>query len=460
MFAASTLLSTLFARPAFSMLPLDFANLLTDLLGGVTIDVVHLLGLLAGFWAASTSPTFSHDVAPILYRQCASCHRPAGVAPFSLLTYQDAAKRSRLIATVTAKRYMPPWLPVEPHFQRERRLSDQEIATLAHWADAGALAGNPAETAPPPQFPDGWQLGKPDLEVEMRAPYTVPAEGPDQYRCFVIPTPPGRDRWVRAMDTRPGDAKVVHHALLFQDLSGTARKRDTGSGYSCFGTPGFLPARGLGGWTPGSVPVRKADGIPDLLHGGADLVLQVHYHPTGKPETDRTRVALYFTDQGPTRKASDLPLGSNQIDIPPGEQHYKVSDHFTLPVDVEVLAINPHAHYLCRDMLAYAVLPDGSRKTLLHIAEWNFDWQQEYDYISPIRLPEGARVEMEFTYDNSAANPRNPNHPPKRVVLGPGSTDEMAGLHLGIVPVDADDADELAQALWGKMMRQLRRGGR
>jgi hypothetical protein len=377
------------------------------------------------------------------------------VAPFSLIGSQDAAKRARLIATVTANHYMPPWLPSEPRFQHERKLTAAEIATLAHWAEAGAPAGNPAETPAPPKFPDGWQLGKPDMEAQMRAAYEVPAEGADQYRCFVIPTAPGRDRWVSALDMRPGNSKVVHHAILFQDISGTARKRDNGTGYSCFGTPGFLPARGLGGWTPGSQPARMPDGIPELLHGGADLVLQVHYHPTGKPETDRTRLALYFTGQKPTRRVMDLPLGSNHIDIPAGERNYKVTDHFTLPVDVDALGINPHAHYVCREMYGYAVLPDGSRRTLIRIPAWNFDWQQQYTFATPIRLPEGTRVEMEFTYDNSEGNPRNPNHPPKRVTTGPGSTDEMAGLHVELAPVQPGDAEELSQALWGKMMRQL-----
>ena len=415
-----------------------------------------LVGLLAAFWAAGgTGVTFSHDVAPILYRECVSCHRPGGVAPFSLITWQDAGKRAKLIATVTGKHYMPPWLPVEPRFQHERKLTAAEIATLAHWAEEGAPEGNPAAIPAPPKFPDGWQLGKPDLEAQMRAPFEVPAEGPDLYQCFAIPTPPGRDRWVRAMDMRPGNPKVVHHALLFQDISGTARKRDTGRGYPCFGTPGFLPARGLGGWTPGSIPVQMADGIPELLHGGADLVLQVHYHPTGKPESDRTRAALYFTDQKPRRRAMDIPLGSSRIDIPAGERNYKVTDHFTLPVDVDVIGINPHAHYVCKEMYGYAVLPDGSRRTLIRIADWNFNWQQQYTYAAPIRLPEDTRLEMEFTYDNSAANPRNPNHPPKRILYGPGSTDEMAGLHITVTPVDDSDADELSQALWGKMMRQL-----
>jgi hypothetical protein len=413
-----------------------------------------LVGWLAAFWAAGSVPTFSHDVAPLLYRECAACHRPAGVAPFSLLAYQDAAKRAQLIATVTAKRYMPPWLPDAPRFAHERRLSDAEIQTLARWAANGAPQGNAAETPPAPRFAEGWQLGRPDLEVEMRAPFEVAAEGADLYRCFVVPSGAAADHWVRALDIRPGNARVVHHVLLFQDTTGTARKRDTGSGYPCFGTPGFLPARGLGGWTPGALPYVRPEGAPELLHAHSDLVLQVHYHPTGKPETDRTRLALYFTDRKPELRVMDIPLGSSRIDIPAGMRGFKATDHFTLPVDVSVLAIDPHAHYVCREMTARAILPDGSERILLHITDWNFNWQQQYTFAQPLRLPEGTRLEMEFTYDNSAANPRNPNHPPKRVVFGPSSTDEMAGLHIEVSPADEDDAEELSQALWGKMQRQ------
>ena len=413
-----------------------------------------LFPILAAFLAGGT--TFSHDVAPILYRQCVSCHRSGGVAPFSLISYQDAAKRSKLIANVTARRFMPPWLPAEPHFQHERRLSDAEIATLGRWAAEGAPQGDPGAAPKPPQFPEGWQLGKPDLEAEMHAPFDIPAEGQDLYRCFVIPDVIANAHYVRAVDMRPGDPRVVHHALLFQDLTGTARKRDTGAGYSCFGTPGFLPARGLGGWTPGSLPYQAPTGIPELLHAHADLVLQVHYHPTGKPERDRTRVAIYFTTQKPSRQAMDIPLESHRIDIPAGAKAYTVTDHFTVPVDVEVLAVNPHAHYVCKQMYGYAVLPDGARRTLIRIPSWDFNWQQLYVYAAPIRLPAGTRVEMEFTYDNSAANPHNPNNPPKRVVYGPGSLDEMAGLHLTVVPLNPEDAEELSQSLWGKMMRSMR----
>jgi hypothetical protein len=412
--------------------------------------------LAAFFFApAPSAPTFSRDIAPLLYGRCATCHHTGGVAPFALLTYSDAAKRAGLIAQVTAKRYMPPWLPAEPAFQHEMKLTDPEIALLGRWAAAGAPEGEAHATPAPPHFAEGWTLGKPDLETEMPAPFSVPADGPDLYQCFVIHSPSARDRWVRALDIRPGNSRVVHHVILFQDTTRTARQRDGGGGYSCFGTPGFLPARGLGGWTPGALPAQNPDDIPELLHAGADLVLQIHYHPTGKPETDPTRLALYFTDRPPKRRLMDIPLGSSRIDIPPGERAYKVTDHFTLPVDVDAIGVIPHAHYVCRSMYAYAVLPGGERRTLLRIPNWNFNWQQQYRFTAPIRLPEDTEVMMEFTYDNSHANPRNPNHPPARVRWGPGTNDEMAGLHVEVVPVRAEDADELSQALWGKMMRTL-----
>ncbi len=414
-----------------------------------------------GRYATMGPVTFARDVAPILYRHCAGCHRADGVAPFPLLTYRQTAPRAGLIATVTASRYMPPWLPAAGYgeFQGARRLSTAEIDTLRRWAEAGAPQGDPGQAPAPPDFPEGWQLGKPDLVVEMSRGFEVPAEGPDRYQCFAIPLGLERDRYVRAIEIRPGNRKVVHHAVLFQDITGSARRRDTGDGYECFGTPGFLPVHGLGGWTPGGLPTRMPPGISLVLYKGADLVVQVHYHPSGKPELDRTRVALYFTDRPPKLHILDVPLTSNRIDIPPGARAYKVADHFTLPVDVEVLGIIPHAHYICKDMKGWAVLPDGRRQWLLWIRDWNFNWQEQYRYVSPILLPADTRVEMEFTYDNSEANVRNPNRPPKQVSWGPGTTDEMAGLHLQVVPRRPEDLEELEDALWGKMIRITGGGG-
>ena len=193
----------------------------------------------------------------------------------------------------------------------------------------------------------------------MSRPFTVPADGPDLYQCFVIPLPPAPQRYVRAIDIRPGNTRVVHHALLFQDVTGEAKRRDTGGGYSCFGTPGFLPARGLGGWTPGKQPVPEPAGMAEPLYPRSDLVLQVHYHATGKRETDRTRVALYFTAQPPRLHLTDGALGSSRIDIPAGARDFVVRDRFTLPVDVDLFGIIPHAHYVCKDMRVYAILPNG-----------------------------------------------------------------------------------------------------
>ncbi len=414
-----------------------------------------ILALAGNLWANGPGVTFSHDVAPILYTHCVSCHHAGGGTPFPLVTYVDASRRADLIAAVTARRYMPPWLPDAPHFAHERRLSEAEIAVLATWAAAGAPQGDPATAPPAPHFVEGWSLGTPDIEVEMPRPFTVPSDGPDLYRCFAIPLAFHPQRYVRAIEIRPGNPQAVHHALLFQDVSREARQHDAGEGYECFGTPGFLPARGLAGWTPGAHAVTMLPGMAETLYASANLVLQVHYHPTGKPEIDRTRVALYFTDEKPRRHLLDVGLSSNRIDIPPGEAHYRVTDHFTIPVDVDVLGIIPHAHYIGKEMLGYAVLPNGARRTLIHIAEWNFNWQDQYFYPTPIRLPAGTRIEMEFTYDNSEANPRNPHHPPQRVRYGAGSSDEMAGLHLQVVPVRESDLEELSQSLWGRMMRSL-----
>jgi peroxiredoxin len=399
--------------------------------------------------------TFSHDVASILFAHCATCHRPGEVAPFSLLSYADAAKRASLIATVTARRYMPPWEP-EPgygHFQGERRLSDAEITTLRRWAERGAPEGDPRELPPVPHFRVGWQLGEPDLTIRMPKPFTVAADGPDQYECFVIPLHLSADKYVRGLEFRPGARAAVHHALFLLDAGHIGHQN--GQSYSCFGTPGFLPSGALGGWTPGMQPACMPDGLQLILRRGSDLVMQIHYHPTGKPEIDQSELGLYFTDKPPTKWVADIALGSHQIDIPAGERAYKVRDHFEIPVNVEAVGIIPHAHYICKDMRGRAILPDGRKRWLIWIRDWNFNWQEQYRYVTPVQLPAGTELEMEFTYDNSDGNLRNPNHPAQRVVWGPGTTDEMAGLHLQVVPENMDDWHELGQAMWGKFMRTV-----
>ena len=404
-----------------------------------------LLGCAA---SAGAVPTFNKDIAPILYENCAACHRPGQVAPFSLLTYQDAARRAKLIASVTEKRYMPPWKAEPgPHFLNERRLSDDQIALIRDWAAQGAPEGDAADKPAAPSFPGGWEAGEPDKIFTMPSKFTVPAEGPDQFRCFVIPMNLERDVFVKAFEFRPGNRRVVHHAVLFMDMNGASRRLagDSGS-YACFAGPGFVPLGILGGWAPGSSPEVQHDGISIPVRKGTSLVLQLHYHPDGKPETDESSMGLTFGEP-PNTALSLVIVNSRGINIAPGDSDYVVKTGVTLPQDVEVLGVTPHAHYLCKDMKVDARLPDGTVESLIRIKDWDFNWQGQYRYAEPVKLPKGTRVEMEYTYDNSANNPRNPANPPVRVRFGEQTTDEMGLAFLAVALTPGADARAFQQAL-------------
>jgi peroxiredoxin len=437
----------------------DLRAALDEILAGRTVSQpeTRSLGCAIPFrqTVKTSAVTFARDIAPILYRHCTGCHHPGEVAPFSLLSYEEAARRAGLIARVTASRYMPPWLP-EPgygHFRGERRLTAAEIDKIRIWAEAGAPRGDGADMPAPPTYPKGWRMGPPDLVLRMPKPFAVAADGPDVYECFVVPSGLTEDRYVRAAEFRPGDRSVVHHGLFLLDAMGAARRN--GMQYPCFGAPGFLPSGGLGGWTPGSSPIQMPDGVSIPIRKGSDLILQIHYHPIGKAGSDQSTLALYFASRPPEKRVVDIGLVSRDIDIPAGAADYRVRDHFTTPVDVVAIGIIPHAHYVCKEMKGWAILPNGRKQWLIWIRDWDFNWQDQYHYATPMHFPAGTRFEMEFSYDNSATNPRNPNHPPRRVVWGPSSTDEMAGLHLQVVPERMSDLEELGQALWGKVMRSV-----
>lgn len=382
--------------------------------------------------AASPTPvTYTKQIAPLLWKNCAGCHRPGEVGPFSLLSYNDAAKRADFLASITAERRMPPW-KAEPNFGKfhdERRLSEEEIALLAKWAAAGAPEGDPGDLPKPPTFVEGWFLGEPDLVLEMPEPFTVPADGRDIYRCFVMPIPISESKTVAAVEFRPGNRSVVHHALLFLDANGVARKKDeaeAGPGYSSFGGPGILPTGGLGGWAPGSMPRRLPEGTGKFLRRGSDLVLQIHYHPDGKVETDRSTVGIYYTKKPATTLVGGLAVRSRSLNIPASEKHYQVTaESEVLPVDVNVLGVAPHMHLLGRKIKVTAQTTDGRTIPLVWIKDWDFNWQGQYAFVEPVRLPKGSIVRVEAEYDNSADNPRNPNSPPKPVHWGEQTTDEM-----------------------------------
>lgn len=387
--------------------------------------------------------TYAKDIAPILYQNCTTCHRAGEAAPLTLASYADAKKRAAQIAIVTNSRQMPPW-KADSHgeFQDERRLTDAQIAQLKRWADSGAPEGNPQQTPPVPHFPAGWALGQPDLIVTPSEAYTVAAEGRDVYRCYVIPTHFAEDRYVSTLDVHPGNRAVVHHTIAYVDTSGAARQKedathDGSPGYPEFGGLGFLPAGMLGGWAPGSLPHPLPTDTGILLPKGADIVLEVHYHKDGKPETDRTQVALYFNKGQVARPVHLFPLVNTGLRLPPGDKDCVVKASLPVVINTTLLTIFPHMHVLGRQMTVTATLPDGTQKMLVDVPDWDFNWQGFYAYKQPVHLPAGSRINLVAHYDNSADNPRNPSSPPKEVKWGEQTTDEMCLCYLGFT-VDAE----------------------
>ena len=387
------------------------------------------------------SVTFNKDIAPIVYANCSNCHRPNEVAPFTLQSYADVKKHARLIARVTADRSMPPWKADEgaEKFHDARRLSAQQIGLIQQWADDGAPEGKAADAPPSPKFEDGWQAGPPDAVFEPSESYTLAAEGDDIYRCFVVKSNFAEDRWVSAMEVRPGNRLVVHHVIVYLDTNGQARKKDeadAGPGYTSFGGPGFPPAGTLGGWAPGNFPRRLPQGVGIKLPKGADVVLQVHYHRSGKEEVDRSKIGVYFCDAPVDKELHVLPLAQLALNIPPGEKNYEAKVSFPVPLDVTVLHVVPHMHLLGRDMTVTTTLPDGTTKKLVNVPDWDFNWQTTYAFKDPVKIPAGSKVSLVAHYDNSTDNPRNPNNPPRLTKWGEETTDEMCIAFFGFTRDD------------------------
>jgi alkyl hydroperoxide reductase subunit AhpC len=407
----------------------------------------------------TSRPTYSGEVASILQKNCLECHRRGQVAPFPLETYAQASKRADDIAAVVEDRRMPPWKAAPqafPAFKHNRSLADTDIATLAAWAEAGSPEGDPAAVPPPPSFSGDWALGTPDLVIELPGDYEVPADGPDIYRCFVIPTQLTDDRYVAAVEYQPGNRRVVHHIIAYVDTSGQARKRDAedeGPGYTCFGGPRIEINGDLGGWAPGNEPSRLPEGVGRRLPANADVVVQVHYHPSGKPETDRSRLGIHF-NRSPVKQTMQWSLvGKFDLKIPAGEANHEAVAQWRIPVDVEALAVTPHMHLLGRDMRMWVTFPDGRDQDLITISDWDFFWQNTYYFETPLTLPTGTVLKLSAHFDNSEANPHNPNKPPKLVKFGEGTSDEMC---LGFIaltkkgqdltrPGEKDDLREIIQ---------------
>ena len=393
------------------------------------------------------TPTWSGQVARLVHEHCAACHHPGEAAPFPLLEYEDVCRRAKQIGLVTRDRIMPPWLPDSSlrSYVGDRSLSREQVDLLQRWIEAGAPLGDASAAPAPPEFPQGWRLGPPDLVVRMPGAFRLQAEGRDVYRNFVLSRPlaPGSPaRYVRAVEWRIDDRTVVHHAGLFVDRSGGSRALEAADPVPGYGGMSARPAQvpdGLFvGWAPGKQPRFPTRDLAWKLDDRTDLVVQLHMRPTGKVEEVSVTLGLYLAQEPPRETALGLRLLSFDIDIPPGEANYVVADEYALPVPVEVLGLYPHAHYLGRDLHGWAELPSGERVELIRIRRWDFNWQDEYELAEPIALPRGSVLRMEFVYDNSAENELNPASPPKHVRYGEQSDDEMAELLLIVVPAPDD----------------------
>lgn len=385
------------------------------------------------FAAEAATPTFDKNIAPIVFDNCVSCHRPGQVAPFPLMTYEQVRKHAHEVMDLTHDRTMPPWKAAADFgdFMGVRRLTDQQIATIAAWDAGGRPEGSAADLPPTPTFSSGWQLGTPDLVVTVPHSFTVPSEGRDVYRCFVVPLNLPETQFVSAVEFRPSNPRVVHHALFFLDSRGAGRRleadcKDGQPGYPHSGGPGFFPTGGLGGWAPGYTARFLPDGVGRPVAAGSDLVIQEHYHPSGKPEQEQSTIGLYFCKAQPSKVLVSMPRGSRAIDIPAGDKDYRLHDHFVVPQQVTLEGIIPHAHLLCQEIKVVATLPNGTVEPLIWIPKWDWSWQEQYQYKNPLSIPAGTQVDIDYRYDNSANNDRNPNDPPKRVRYGEQTGDEMA----------------------------------
>ncbi|HEV8615576.1 MAG TPA: ascorbate-dependent monooxygenase [Methylomirabilota bacterium] len=401
--------------------------------GTLVRPLLVALGVLAAGVAIADADavTFTRDVAPLLQQHCQECHRPGGGAPFALSAYEHVYHRRDKILESVEKRLMPPWKarPGYGDLAGERRLSDAEISTLRRWVAGGAPEGDPGDLPPPRAFAATAVVGTPDLVLRPEQDFTVPARAGDMYRCFSIATSFPEDRYFTAAEVVPGNSKIVHHVLAMVDPDGVSAPvtaRDGLRGYPCFGGPGFKIDGYLGGWSPGARPWQLPEGVGMLLPKGARVVFQLHYHnPRLTAETDWTELHLRLAKVPVQRRMLFMRVGKMALTIPAGEARHEIEAGALVHRPMRLIAIHPHMHLLGREMKVWARMPNDAVTPLIHIDDWDFNWQGFYFYRTPVALPPGSWIELSAAWDNSERNPRNPNRPPRDVFWGERTIDEM-----------------------------------
>ena len=401
--------------------------------------VIWVFAVLTGILRAAAPPTFYKDVLPVLERNCQSCHRAGEAAPMPLVTYKDARPWAKAMRQAVLTKKMPPWLadPSVGHFTNDRTLAPGDIETLVKLSDAGAPAGNPKDARKSVEFVDGWNIGKPDVILEMASAYEVPASGTVEYQHFIVPTGFTDDKWVQVVELRPGNRAVVHHAAVFvrppeskwmrNAKAGEPVGRQAESGISVY-------EEILDFHVPGAVPHALPEGQAKLVKAGSDLVFQMHYTPSGKAATDRTRIGIVFARQAPRERIFTLQIANRGFAIPPGAADFPVNSNLTLQADARIVALNPHMHVRGKSFEFRVAATGSDPQVLLRVPRYDFSWQLQYYLAEPLQLARGSRIECLATFDNSPNNPANPD-PSKEVRWGDQSWEEMM---VGTVDVAID----------------------
>lgn len=381
-------------------------------------------------------PTFSGEVVRIFQKHCQECHRPDGLAPFSLLRYAEAAKRAAMIDFMVEARKMPPWKPVDGcrELVGSRALSPREIATIKRWVNTGAAEGDARDLPPDRTFDSAWRNGPPDIDLGLDELFTPPARS-DTFRCFVLSDEVESTEYFSAVDFLPVPTDSIHHAIAYVDTSGEGDRLDQSDpepGYSCIGGPGFIPAGLLGGWFPGASPTVLPAGVAVERPAGSKIVMQVHFSPHDDvPEPADMRIGLYGSHSAPERRFQFLSVENRSFTIPAGDPAYQITASYEIPFDIHAVTIGAHMHWLGSRAVVDAHLPTGQTICLLQIDDWDLKWQGMYVFQDPVSLPAGTIVRIESTYDNSEFNPRNPSYPPHDVSYGEEASSEMSIGYLG-----------------------------
>ncbi len=416
-----------------------------------TYSVLLAALLLASGGLRAQTPTYAEDVAPIIFKNCVSCHRDGEIAPFPMTTYEETVRHASTIKSRVIEGIMPPWKPAQDygHFVGERRLSDAQKKTITDWVDAGTPQGDISKMPSLPKFPQGSQLGTPDLVLRLPVKWQVLGNNKDVYRNFVVPTGLLEDKTIAAIEVRPDNRRVVHHVLMWNDTSGQARaldKKDALEGYLDYGGVGFdNPAAVYPGYAPGTIATYFPPGIGLQMFKNSDLIVQMHYAPSPTDEEDQTSINIFFKKEDATRFIYEGGLGPDALPggvssfVMPANKVTTFMGTQPIPYDIAVTAVFPHMHKLGQEARLFAVTSSKDTIPLINIPAWDFEWQGAYNFKFLQKIPAGSTLYYRSSYDNTTANPDNPNSPPKTLRWGFNSSDEMYLCYVFYLPYQPGD---------------------